>query len=118
MRRFGLILDTPIVANMERNREWDVTVGGRIESVTDLESFPDTLRVTLAAEPHISVVSFDEPTWPHTTKVVIRIVADKKKDAERTAYEVMLPLFKSAATSVLGDQSFGWTISVDAVRVV
>src|ERR1700734_3201064 len=40
--------------NMEHTREWDVTVGCRIESVTDLESFPATLRAALAAEPHIS----------------------------------------------------------------
>ena len=103
---------------MEHTREWDVTVGCRTESVTDLESFPATLRAALAADPHISVVSFGEPTWPHTTQVVIRIVAHEKRDAQKTAYEVMLPLFKSAATSVFGDQSFGWTMSVDAVRVV
>jgi hypothetical protein len=103
---------------MERNRDWNVTVHGRIEHVTDLDSFPDLLQAALAAQPHISVIRFDTPTWPHTTSVVVRIRAGQKDEAEKAASEMMLPIWKSVAVSILGEQNFGWTLGVDAAPVV
>jgi hypothetical protein len=102
---------------MMNSREWNVTIRGRIEHVTDLDSFPEKLRAALAAESQISVVQFDAPIWPHTTSVVIRIAASRKRDAQRMAHEVMLPVFTSVANSIVGVQPFGWTLSVDAVPV-
>jgi hypothetical protein len=102
---------------MKNSRDWNVTVRGRIEHVTDLDSFPQLFQTALAAESHISVIQFDAPKWPHTTAVVIRISASRKKEAERAAYEVMLPILKSVANSIIGEQPFGWTLSVDAVPV-
>jgi hypothetical protein len=102
---------------MESNREWNVTVRGRIEHVTDLDSFPELFQAALATEPGISAIEFVAPTWPHTTAVVIRIVANQKRDAEKAAFELMLPVWKSVAVSILGEQSFGWTLSVNAVLV-
>jgi len=102
---------------VENNRDWNVTVRGRIEHVTDLDSFPRLFQSALAAQPHISVIRFVTPTWPHTTAAVIRIVAGRKKEAEKAAFEQMLPIWKSVAVSILGEQNFGWTLSVDAVPV-
>lgn len=95
-----------------------MTVRGRIENVTDLDAFPELFRGALAAEPHLSVVHFDPPAWPHTTTVVIRIAASRQEDAQRAANEVMLPIFRSVAETILGDKPFGWVLSVDAVPVV
>ena len=103
---------------MENVQEWNVTIRGRVEHVTDLDSFPELLRRALVAENQISVVQFVEPTWPHTTTVTIRIAAGRKKDAERTASDLMIPIFKIVATSIIGDQPFGWTLGVHAVPVV
>jgi len=97
------------------SREWNVTVGGRIEQVTDLDSFPEMLREALDAESHISIVQFDAPTWPHTTRVVFRISAPRKKDAERIARDIMLPVLKGIVDSTIGVQPFGWTLNIDAV---
>ncbi len=110
-------LPTPTIANMENVREWNVTIRGRIENVTDDDSFSELLRLALAAESQISVVEFVEPIWPHTTTVTIRIAAGRKEDAGRTASELLLPIFKIVATSIIGDQPFGWTLGVDAVPV-
>jgi hypothetical protein len=114
---FSVPIPTPIVSNMENVREWDVTIRGRIEHVTDVDSFPEMLRTALAAESQIAVVQFDDPIWPHTTTVTIRVAADRKKDAERTASELMLPILKSVANSIIGDQPFGWALGLDAVPV-
>jgi hypothetical protein len=102
---------------MTQSQEWNVTVRGRIEGVTDLDSFPEMLRSALAAASTVSVVRFDPPTWPHTTVVVIRVTAKRKKVAQKLAYDVMLPIFTTIAYSVLGEQKFGWTIGVDAIVV-
>ena len=103
-----------MVLNVPNGREWDVTVGGRIEHVTDHEAFPDLFRAALAKEDLISIVQFDRPNWPHTTSVVVRLTAISKKDAEHRAQEILVHLFLSVAKDIIGEASFGWTISVEA----
>ncbi|NNN09032.1 MAG: hypothetical protein HKL85_07565 [Acidimicrobiaceae bacterium] len=100
---------------MRNSREWDVTVRGRIEDVTDQEAFPKLFRATLAQEDGISIARFGYPTWPHTTSAVIRISASSKRDAERVARDIALPVFQSVARTIIGDKAFGWTLGVDAV---
>ena len=104
-----------IVSNMQNSREWDVTIRGRIEHVTDQDSFPDLFHAALAAAGEISVIQFNYLTWPHTTSAVIRISADRKKDAEGRTREIMLRVFLSVARVIIGDQTFGWTLSTEAV---
>ncbi|NNN00357.1 MAG: hypothetical protein HKL86_00825 [Acidimicrobiaceae bacterium] len=101
--------------NMSNSREWDVTVRGRIENVTDRDAFPGMLQAALGTEPEISIVQFDFPTWPHTTAVVIRISAIRKRDAEEIAREIILRLYLDVAREIVGNEAFGWTMSVDAV---
>jgi hypothetical protein len=113
----SVLVNTPIVSNVASVREWNVTIRGRIERVTDVDSFPELLRNALATEGQIPVVRFDEPIWPHTTTVTIRVSAGRKKDAERTASELILPILKGVANSIIGDQPFGWTLAVNAVPV-
>jgi hypothetical protein len=100
---------------MASDRDWNVTVRGRIEHVTDLDAFPELFQRAIVAEPGIVLVNFDTPTWPHTTKVVIRVCANRRNVAEKMAYDVMLPIFQSVAKTILRDQSFGWSLGVDAV---
>ena len=96
-------------------RDWDVTVRGRIEHVTDQSMFPGLFRTALDKESGISIVQFDYPTWPHTTLVVIRISADNKKDAEANVRDLVLRVYLEVAREIIGQIAFGWTINVDAV---
>jgi len=100
---------------MSNSREWDVTVRGRIENVSDREAFPGMFQAALGTEPEISIVQFDHPTWPHTTAVVIRISAIRKRDAEESAREIILRVLSGVAREIIGNEAFGWTLSVDAV---
>jgi len=104
-----------IVFNMSNSREWNVTVRGRIEHVTDQSQFPELFQAALSAEDGISIVQFHHPTWPHTTSAVIRISASRKKVAESRAREVVLRAFRRVASTIIGDEAFGWTLSADAV---
>ena len=103
-----------MVLNVPNGREWDVTVGGRVEHVTDHEAFPDMFRTALAKEDLISIVQFDRPNWPHTTSVVVRLTAISKKQAEHQAQEILVRVFSNIANDIIGDASFGWTLSVEA----
>jgi len=103
-----------IVLHVPNDRKWDVTVGCRIERVTDHEAFPDLLRAALANEDSLSVVQFDRPNWPHTTSVIVRLTAINKKDAERRGKEILLPLLLTVASDIIDDEPFGWTLRVDA----
>jgi len=98
-------------------RNWDVTAGGRIEHVTDQETLPDVFQAALLKEDDISIVQFNRKSWPHTTSVVVRVTATRKKDAERLAQEILLPVFLGVAKGFLGDAPFGWTLSVNAKPV-
>ena|SRR5664280_579403 len=100
---------------MSNSREWDVTVRGRIENVTDRDAFPGMFQAALGADTGISIVQFDHPTWPHTTTVVIRVSAERKRDAESSAGELILRVLSSVAREIIGDEAFGWTLSIDAV---
>jgi hypothetical protein len=100
---------------MQNSREWDVSVRGRIEHVTDQEEFPELFQAILAKEDEISIVQFNYPTWPHTTLAVIRISANSKNDAENVAREIVLRSFQTIAKTIIGDEAFGWTLGVDAV---
>ena len=104
-----------MVFNMRNSREWDMTVRGRIEDVTDQEAFPELFRATLAQEDGISIVQFGYPTWPHTTSAVIRISASSKRDAERIARDIVLRALQSVARTIIAEKAFGWTLGVDAV---
>lgn len=104
-----------MVFNMPKSREWDVTVRGRIEHVTDQDAFPELFQAALALEDEISIVEFHHPTWAHTTSAVIRISASRKKDAESRARDVVLRAFWSVASKIIGDETIGWTLSAEAV---
>lgn len=105
-----------MVLNMPNDREWDVTVGGRIEHVTDQDVFPDSFHSALVRAGEIIVMQFNQPSWPHTTSIVIRLDASRKEDAELRARELVLPVLISVARDLLGTSQFGWTLSVDAKR--
>ncbi len=97
-------------------REWDVTVRGRIEHVTDHASFPELFEAALAAADPPSVVRSPHPAIPHTTSAIIRISAFRKRSAERRARDVAVRAFAAAAHSIRGAGPFGWTISTNAAR--
>jgi hypothetical protein len=98
--------------------EWDVTVSGRIENVTDHEEFPGLFRAALHNEKEISIVRFDEPTSPHATLVTIRILANDRKDAERASRDLVLRVYLTIARQLAGDGDFGWTLRTRAVPSV
>jgi hypothetical protein len=100
------------VFNMSNLRDWDVTVRGRIENVTDQDEFPGLFLAALRAESEISVVQFDYPTVPHTTSVVIRISADRMSDAESIARELILRIFLKLAREIIGDDASRRTLSI------
>ena len=99
---------------MSLGDEWDVTVRGRIENVTDQEAFPGLLQTALSDDNEISVVRFHHPAWPHTTSVVIRISAADKKEAEKRARDLLLPVYRRVVLQIKGEDAFGWTLMVGA----
>jgi hypothetical protein len=103
-----------IVFNMSLGYEWDVTVRGRIENVTDHETFPGLFQTALSDDSEISVVRFHQPTWPHTTSVIIRISAVDKKEAEKRARNLLLPVYRKVVLQIKGEDVFGWTLMVGA----
>ena len=103
-----------MVLNVPNGRKWDVTVGGRIEHVTDQDVFPDLFHGAIVKTGKISVMQFNRPVWPHTTSIVIRLTASRKKDAEFQAQQLVLPVFLGVAKDLLGAEPFGWTLSVNA----
>jgi hypothetical protein len=98
---------------MTQGHEWDVTIGGRIENVTDQDAFPELFQAELR-DSEIAVVRFNNPTWPHTTSVVVRISAETKKDAERRARNLILPVYRNVVIQK-GKDAFGWTLRISAV---
>ena len=102
---------------MSRARQWDVTVGGRIENVTDHDDFADRFQESLTRAEDISLIEFNRSPWPHSTSIVIRVSADSKLEAERRAREQVLPVLSSVAKEILGAANFGWTMRADATPV-
>jgi hypothetical protein len=100
---------------MSLRHEWDVTVRGRIENVTDQDAFPELFENALSDDSEISVVRFGHPTWPHTTSVVVRISADNKREAEKRARELLLPVYRKVVLQIKGEDAFGWTLMIGAV---
>lgn len=98
---------------MPSRRQWDVTIGSRIEQVTDQEAFAELFLGALIKTNEISVIQFNRPTWPHTTSVVIRVTASRKKEAESQAKAMVLPVLLDVAKAIGADGPFGWTLSVD-----
>ena len=107
-----------MVLNVTRNRNWDVKVGGRIEQVTDQESFPELFSEALNRASGINVIAFNQPKWPHTTSIVVRIVAGRREEAEARVRELVLPAYLNVAQALLGTRPFGWTLSLDATPVL
>lgn len=102
------------VFNMPNRRDWDVTIGSRIEHVTDREVFAELFLDALIKTNEISVIQFNRPSWPHTTSVVIRVIASSKKVAVSRAKALVHPVLLDVARLIGGDGPFGWTMSVDA----
>jgi hypothetical protein len=103
-----------MVLKVPNDRVWDVTVGGRIENVTDQDVFPDLFLEALVRAGEISVMQFNRPGWPHTISIVVRLTASRKEDAELQAQKLVLPVLLSVAKDLLGAGPFGWTLSVAA----
>lgn len=98
--------------------EWDVTASGRIENVTNHEEFPRLFLTALHNESEISIVRFDEATWPHTTQVTVRILANEKEEAESAARDLVLRVYLTIARQIAGEGDFGWTLRTHAVPSV
>jgi hypothetical protein len=104
-----------IGAAMEDRRDWDVTVRPRVEGVTDREAFPDMWRSELAIETGLSHLHVNHHTVPHSTSVVVRVVATSKEDAERQVQDFALHALLRVARDFVGEHAFGWTLGIDAV---
>ena len=104
----------PIVCNMPIRREWDVTVRGRIETVTDRVEFPGLFRAALLEEDQITIVRFDQPTLPHTTLVIVRVSAKSEKAAEQEVRDLVLRIYLTIARQMVVDSNFGLTLSTSA----
>lgn len=99
---------------MPSSRQWNVTLGGRIDGVTDNQAFPALFESALTSDPGVKIVKFNLPTFPHTTSAVIRISAVDKTTAEGLGQEVLLRNLRIAARAIIGEKNFGWTIGVSA----
>ena len=99
---------------MPNSRRWNVTIGGRIEGVTDNQGFPALFESALTSDPDVKIVQFNHPTFPHTTSVVVLISAVNKKAAEAQGQDVLLRNLRIAARAIIGEDDFGWTFRVSA----
>ncbi len=99
---------------MPNSRRWNVTIGGRIDGVTDNQGFPALFESALISDPEVKIVEFTQPTFPHTTSAVVLISAVDKKTAEAQGQETLLRNLRIAARAVIGEENFGWTIRVSA----
>jgi hypothetical protein len=105
----------PIVFDMLARREWDVTIRGRIENVTDDLEFPSRFQAALQKEGAVSIVVFDQGASPHSTSVIVRAHAKSAKTAELAVRELVLRIYMTLAEEITGESSFGWTLSTQAV---
>jgi hypothetical protein len=103
-----------MVLNMPNSRDWDVTIGCRIEEVTNQDGFAELFLGALSKSSAIAVIESNLPSWPHTTSVVIGVAASRKKDAESVAKTLVLPVLLDVAKVLGSDQPMGWTMSLDA----
>ena len=99
---------------MPNPRRCNVTIGGRIEEVTDNEGFPALFESALTSDSDVKIVQFKQPTFPHTTSAVVLISAANKKDAEAHGQAILLRNLRIAARAIIEDEDFGWTIRVSA----
>ena len=104
-----------MISNMPETREWDVSVRGRIEHVTDQDEFPDKFQAELALSDEISIVKFNYPTASHSTWAVVRISASGKESAEGRARDIVLRAYWRVARTMTSADAFGWTLSAEAV---
>jgi hypothetical protein len=56
-------------------RDWKVTIGGRIDGVTNDSRFPAFFEAALNADPEVHMIQFGEANWPHFVSAVLRISA-------------------------------------------
>jgi hypothetical protein len=99
------------------SRRWNVTIGGRIDGVTDNQGFPALFESALMSDPEVKVVQFNRPTFSHTTSAVVLISAVDKNTAEAQGQEILLRNLRIAARAVIGKENFGWTIRVSAEQI-
>jgi hypothetical protein len=99
------------------SRRWNVTIGGRIDGVTDNQEFPALFKSALTSDPEVKIVQFNQPTFPHTTSAVVLISAVDKQTAEAEGQEILLRNLRIAARAVIGEENFGWTIRVSADQI-
>ena len=103
-----------VVANLRR---WNVTIGGRIEGITDDKEFPALFESALTSDSEVKIVKLIQPTFPHTTSAVIRISAANKETAEAHGQVILLRNLRTIARENFEDKDFGWTIRVSAKAI-
>ena len=102
---------------MPNLRRWNVTIGGRIEGVTNDPEFPALFESALASDPEVKIVKLIQPTFPHTTSAVILISAANKETAEAHGRAILLRNLRTVARENFDDKDFGWTIRVSAEAI-
>jgi hypothetical protein len=107
----------PMVSVVPNVRRWNVTIGGRIDGVTDDQGFPTLFESALTSDPKVKLVHFNQSTFPHTTSAVVLVSAVNKETAEAQGQDVLLRNLRIAARAIVGDNNFGWVTSASAAPI-
>jgi hypothetical protein len=93
--------------------QWNVTIRGRVEKVSDDPRFPAVFEGALRANPDLTLVRFQRHPWPHANSADIVISAVDKKDAEAKGRDLMEQILR-LATHEFGVDRYAWVVSVGA----
>jgi hypothetical protein len=93
-------------------RDWKVTIGGRIDGVTNDSRFPAFFEAALNADPEVHMIQFGEANWPHFVSAVLRISAPDPNVADALGQDILRRNLRVAARAIIGDERYSWEMQV------
>ncbi len=98
---------------MSESRQWNVTIRGRVEGLTDDVQFPNLFEMALLSNPDLTLVRFQQHPWPHANSADIVILAVDKEHAQARGRDIMKQILSLAARD-FGVVRCGWVVSAGA----
>ncbi len=96
--------------------QWKVSLGGRVEKVTDQPGYLALFEGMLTSDPGVIAVRWQIHDFPHANRAEIVLLASSKSDVETKGREIMKRILRQAASD-LGIGRYGWTVSSSAELV-